>query len=63
MCCVWAFWAGIGGAAAAVALEKRGFRVVMLEADASFDTRKQGYGFTIQAHGPLQVMRHLCVYI
>ena len=39
---------GIGGAAAAVALQAKGFDVTVLEADSSFDARKQGYGLTIQ---------------
>lgn len=42
---------GIGGAAVAVALQAQGFDVVVLEADASFDARKQGYGLTIQGYG------------
>ena len=42
---------GIGGAAVAVALQSRGFEVVVLEADGSFDARKQGYGLTIQGYG------------
>ena len=33
---------GIGGAAMAVALQSKGFDVVVLEADDSFDSRKQG---------------------
>ena len=39
---------GIGGAAVAVALQREGFKVLVLEGDASFDARKQGYGLTIQ---------------
>ncbi|XRB00950.1 FAD_binding_3 domain-containing protein [Pycnococcus provasolii] len=39
---------GIGGAALAVALQSRGFDVLVLETDVSFDSRKQGYGLTIQ---------------
>lgn len=39
---------GIGGAAAAVALQAKGFRVLVLESDSSFESRKQGYGLTIQ---------------
>ena len=35
---------GIGGAAVAVALQSRGFDVLVLEADASLDSRKQGCG-------------------
>lgn len=42
---------GIGGAAVAVALQSKGFDVVVLEADPSFDARKQGYGLTIQGSG------------
>ena len=42
---------GIGGAAVAVALQNKGFDVVVLEADPSFDSRKQGYGLTIQGYG------------
>lgn len=41
---------GIGGAAVAVALQSKGFDVVVLESDASFDARKQGYGLTIQGY-------------
>ena len=47
---------GIGGAAAAVALQSRGFEVIVLEADASFDSRKQGYGLTVQAQDAIQAM-------
>ena len=47
---------GIGGAAAAVALQSRGFDVVVLEADTSFDSRKQGYGLTIQRQEATQAM-------
>ena len=35
---------GIGGPALAVALQKKGFEVVVLEGDSSLDARKQGYG-------------------
>jgi len=41
---------GIGGAALAVALQNKGFDVVVLESDSSFDARKQGYGLTIQGY-------------
>ena len=47
---------GIGGAAAAVALQQKGFSVVVLEADQSFDARKQGYGLTIQRQDATQAM-------
>lgn len=47
---------GIGGAAVAVALQSKGFDVVVLEADASFDARKQGYGLTIQRQDATQAM-------
>lgn len=47
---------GIGGAAVAVALQSRGFDVVVLEADSSFDARKQGYGLTIQQQAATQAM-------
>eukprot|EP00802_Teleaulax_amphioxeia_P003133 Tamp_03136.p1 GENE.Tamp_03136~~Tamp_03136.p1 ORF type:complete len:1171 (+),score=340.99 Tamp_03136:337-3513(+) len=47
---------GIGGAALAVALQNKGFDVLVLEADASFDARKQGYGLTIQSHAALNAM-------
>lgn len=47
---------GIGGAAAAVALQSKGFEVVVLEADESFDARKQGYGLTIQRQDATQAM-------
>eukprot|EP00928_Gymnodinium_smaydae_P038278 TRINITY_DN26430_c0_g1_i1.p1 TRINITY_DN26430_c0_g1~~TRINITY_DN26430_c0_g1_i1.p1 ORF type:complete len:1082 (+),score=131.33 TRINITY_DN26430_c0_g1_i1:283-3246(+) len=46
--CIVVAGGGIGGAAIAVALQKKGFKVVVLEADASFDSRKQGYGLTVQ---------------
>ena len=39
---------GIGGAAAALALQRDGFDVTVLESDAAFDARKQGYGLTVQ---------------
>ena len=39
---------GIGGAAVALALKRAGFEVVVLESDAGFDARKQGYGLTVQ---------------
>lgn len=41
---------GIGGAALAVALEKHGFDVLVLEGDQNFSARKQGYGLTIQGY-------------
>jgi 2-polyprenyl-6-methoxyphenol hydroxylase-like FAD-dependent oxidoreductase len=47
---------GIGGAAVAVALQRKGFEVVVLEADSSFDARKQGYGLTIQRQDAIQAM-------
>lgn len=47
---------GIGGAAAAVALQNKGFDVVVLEGDASFDARKQGYGLTIQQQEATQAL-------
>ena len=47
---------GIGGAAVAVALQSKGFDVVVLEADVSFDSRKQGYGLTIQRQDAIQAM-------
>ena len=48
---------GIGGAAVAVALQRRGFKeVVVLESDSSFDARKQGYGLTIQRQDATQAM-------
>ena len=47
---------GIGGAAVAVALQRRGFDVLVLEADRSFDARKQGYGLTIQRQDAMQAM-------
>ena len=39
---------GIGGATLALALQRVGIRSVLLERDASFDARAQGYGLTIQ---------------
>ena len=47
---------GIGGAACAVALQKRGFDVVVLESDPSFDARKQGYGLTVQRQDAVNAM-------
>ena len=47
---------GIGGAAAAVALQRKGFDVTVLEADESFDARAQGYGLTVQAQDAIQAM-------
>lgn len=41
---------GIGGSAVAVALQNKGFNVVVLETDKGFDARKQGYGLTIQGY-------------
>ena len=40
----------------AVALQSKGFDVVVLEADASFDARKQGYGLTIQRQDATHAM-------
>lgn len=42
---------GIGGAAVALALQQRGMRVVVFERDASFSSRRQGYGLTMQQGG------------
>ena len=47
---------GIGGAALAVSLQKKGFDVIVLESDASFDSRAQGYGLTVQATDAMQAM-------
>jgi len=47
---------GIGGAAVAVALQSHGFDVMVLEADSSFEARKQGYGLTIQRQDATQAM-------
>jgi len=47
---------GIGGAAAAVALQARGFEVAVLEADPSLDARKQGYGLTLQRADATQAL-------
>ena len=43
--------AGLGGLAAAAALQRWGARVRVYERDASFDVRKQGYGLTMQQGG------------
>jgi hypothetical protein len=48
---------GIGGAASALALLQRGFRVIVFERDKNFDERRQGYGITLQQAG--SVMRRL----
>ena len=42
---------GIEGLAAALALARRGFQVYVFEKDASFLSRKQGYGLTLQQGG------------
>jgi len=47
---------GIGGAAVAVALQSKGFDVVVLESDSCLDARKQGYGLTIQKLGTIQAL-------
>jgi salicylate hydroxylase len=39
---------GIGGVALAIALQQRGVRVRVYERDAAFESRAQGYGYTIQ---------------
>ena len=39
---------GIGGAALALALQRRGLTATVYERDASFDQRSQGYGLTMQ---------------
>lgn len=39
---------GIGGAAAALGLQQRGFRAIVFEADGAFDERAQGYALTLQ---------------
>lgn len=39
---------GIGGLAVAVALQHRGFEVVVYERDAHYHQRRQGYGLTMQ---------------
>jgi 2-polyprenyl-6-methoxyphenol hydroxylase-like FAD-dependent oxidoreductase len=39
---------GIGGAALALALQRRGLRATIYERDASFAQRSQGYGLTMQ---------------
>ena len=54
--CIVVAGGGIGGAAVAVALQRKGFEVVVLEADSGFDARKQGYGLTIQGQGATQAM-------
>ena len=43
--------AGLGGLAAAAALQRWGARVRVFERDGSFDERKQGYGLTMQQGG------------
>lgn len=43
--------AGLGGLAAAAALQRWGARVQVYERDCSFDQRKQGYGLTMQQGG------------
>jgi 2-polyprenyl-6-methoxyphenol hydroxylase-like FAD-dependent oxidoreductase len=48
---------GIGGSALALALQLRGIRVKIFESDVSFDSRRQGYGLTMQQAG--QAMRAL----
>ena len=43
--------AGLGGLAAAAAMQRWGARVEVYERDRSFDERKQGYGLTMQQGG------------
>lgn len=43
--------AGLGGIAAAAAMQRWGARVRVFERDRSFDERKQGYGLTMQQGG------------
>ena len=43
--------AGLGGLAAAAAMQRWGARVHVYERDRSFDERKQGYGLTMQQGG------------
>ena len=46
---------GIGGLAAAVALQQKGFKVTVYERDSRFGDRRQGYGLTLTNNkkGPL----------
>lgn len=48
--CVAIVGAGIGGAALALALQQRGIYVQLFDKDASFKSRKQGYGLTMQKY-------------
>ena len=50
---------GLGGLSAAISLERVGFtNIVLLERDASVDSRREGYGLTLSYHpqGPLAHM-------
>ena len=47
---------GIGGAALAVSLQKKGFEVIVLESDENFESRAQGYGLTVQATNAMHAM-------
>ena len=55
--CIGIVGGGIGGCALALALQQRGLKVKIFESDASFDSRRQGYGLTMQQAG--QAMRAL----
>jgi len=39
---------GIGGVALGIALQQRGIRYTLFEKDDCFDSRRQGYGLTMQ---------------
>ena len=55
--------AGIGGAALALALQQRGVHVSLFERDASFLTRKQGYGLTLQKYSGTIALKQLGVML
>jgi len=50
---------GIGGAALALALQHRGIQSVVCERDDAFESRKQGYGLTMQKYSGGAALRAL----
>lgn len=46
--------AGVGGCAAALALQRAGVNVAVYEKDAGPDVRRQGYGMTLQTSPALR---------
>ena len=50
---------GVGGVALALALRHRGVRAMVYERDESFESRKQGYGLTMQKYSGGAALRSL----